>query len=929
MTRPSNSRKAILAAAVTGCVLFVLATTCPLVSAQQSATPGANSPTGAAASGPASLSPADLGKQIDDLMRECDRYMNVSGQFQKVVECTQEALDLSEKAGDKSRAASARVYLGAALAAEGKLTEAIEVAKKGVEEARESGDKRVLEQALNTEAGCVGESGRYEEALALFYEIHDIARSIGDQTMEYMSLLNLGEAYTRSGEPEHAEAPLQESLRIAAQLKHTGPNGANPSKKGTEMALLNLGAMELERSRYAEAMTYYEQVHLSHPQSPLWQITALEGMAQAHQHMDQPQQAIDLFVEAIAAASKTAGALLEARLLTELGTSQEAVGKLDEALASENKSLAIVHANGGDPDLDWEVEGRIGHILRGLGRNAEAVDHYQTSIKGIESLRSVAIATEEGRAGVLARSRAVYAETADLLVAMHQDADAFEIAERGRARAFIETLIVNRGGLPDELSPEQAKKESELLAHISAIQTALWKEGISVQEKQKRQAEIAKAEGDLDALHVSVRRSNPRYASVRFPESINAARVQSELPDNTSVLLEFMLGEKRSLVWVVSRHRVTATVLRPQKEIERQVLEFRRALTERASILTVKSSITKIDRLGSELYSTLLGPIRNAIPPGASVTIIPDGVLSYLPLETLVTGTRRGTAGEIRPLYLLEKYRISYAPSAAALAAIRSVNPARSDWGKELLAFGDPVVERPGANGTIASKTTFSRASSPDSALEAERPQARGAIYEDYAERGFSLSRLPYTREEVLGIGRLFSSAQRRLYLGDAATEQAIKNEHLDDYRYIHLASHGFIDESAPGRSGILFSRDPDSQEDGVLQADEIMRLKLSADLVTLSACSTGLGKLVNGEGVLGLTRAFLYAGTHNVAVSLWNVNDSATSALMRSFYSNLKKGESKSEALRKAKLYLLDGSNPVWRHPYFWAAFVLIGDGD
>lgn len=317
-------------------------------------------------------------------------------------------------------------------------------------------------------------------------------------------------------------------------------------------------------------------------------------------------------------------------------------------------------------------------------------------------------------------------------------------------------------------------------------------------------------------------------------------------------------------------------------------------------MLTVNSSIAKIDRLGSELHSTLLGPIRNAIPPGASVIIIPDGVLSYLPFETLVTGTKRGRAGEIRPPYLLEKCRISYVPSAAALAAIRSVNPSRSDWGKELLAFGDPVVERRETNGS--SKTSFVKASSPDSALEAERPLARGAIYEDYAERGFSLSRLPYTREEVLGIGQLFPSAQRPLYLGDAATEQAIKNEHLGDYRYIHLGTHGFIDESVPGRSGILFSRDPTSQEDGVLQADEIMRLKLSADMVTLSACSTGLGKLVNGEGMLGLTRAFFYAGAHNVSVSLWNVNDSATSRLMRSFYSNLKEGEPKSEALRKNK---------------------------
>jgi CHAT domain-containing protein len=141
------------------------------------------------------------------------------------------------------------------------------------------------------------------------------------------------------------------------------------------------------------------------------------------------------------------------------------------------------------------------------------------------------------------------------------------------------------------------------------------------------------------------------------------------------------------------------------------------------------------------------------------------------------------------------------------------------------------------------------------------------------------------------GISNLYPSSQRQVYLGEDAREETVKSEQLDAYRYIHFASHGFIDESHPGRSGILFSRSPNSSEDGMLQMGEIMRLKLNADLVTLSACSTGLGKLVNGEGVLDLTRAFFYAGARNITVSLWNVNDSATATLMKSFYENLNRG--------------------------------------
>jgi len=141
-------------------------------------------------------------------------------------------------------------------------------------------------------------------------------------------------------------------------------------------------------------------------------------------------------------------------------------------------------------------------------------------------------------------------------------------------------------------------------------------------------------------------------------------------------------------------------------------------------------------------------------------------------------------------------------------------------------------------------------------------------------------------------------------------------------------ATHGFLDETKPARSGILFSRAANSSEDGILQTGEIMRLKMNADLVTLSACSTGLGKLVGGEGILGITRGFFYAGARNVAVTLWNVNDSATAKLMSAFYRYLNSGVPKGEALRRAKLEMLHGSQPLWRHPYYWAAFVIEGDG-
>jgi CHAT domain-containing protein len=456
-------------------------------------------------------------------------------------------------------------------------------------------------------------------------------------------------------------------------------------------------------------------------------------------------------------------------------------------------------------------------------------------------------------------------------------------------------------------------------ARISAAQKNLWKQDITPEERKKSEAALTSAEDDLDGFHVELRQSNPRYASVHYPEPVGISEIQSKLLDDRAALVEYLLGENRSLVWVVTRSKVTASALPARKEIEDQVVAYRKLLSERASVLTVHQSLREIGRLGAKLYHSIFQPIEAATASSRTLIIVSDGVLDYLPFEALVTSSGSPASGKDRPSYLAERFTIVYGPSASALATIQVMNRETVTPPKMLLAFGDPVTT------SSADMTAFSSANhGSGSVLKTREPSAS----DDYAERGFSLARLPYARDEVLAISKLFPVSQRHIYLGAEAREETAKSEKLDDFRYIHFASHGFLDETRPGRSGILFSQVPNSAESGVLRVDEIMRLKLNADLVTLSACSTGLGKLVNGEGILGLTRAFFYAGARNVTVSLWNVNDSATAALMTAFYRNLNRELPKAEALRQAKLELIHSQQSAWRHPYFWAAFVIEGQG-
>lgn len=891
--------------------------------------PAQQSPPTSSSATPQSAPANDLAAQEDQLIKLCNEQLNVKGQFKDAEETAKQALDLSRKMGDKKRVMVALIYLASAYTYQGRFVEALEVHQQSADLAREIGNRKGLSRALNNIAGVLGDMGRFEESLSYLNQSMQVARELDDQPMQYTVLRNIGSLYLASGDPDKAEAPLQESLRIGRDLKHSDLV-ANPSKVATEASLLLLGDLESQREHYQLALKYYQQVRDSHPDNPQGVIDLLQDMAFAYQRLGEPQRSVELLQQAIPMAEKQHSASYP-QLLGGLGESQESLGQLNDALTSENAALSNVRESGGNPDYEWQVERELGHIHRSLGHNDEALVHYQNSIHGIEQLRAGALNTEFGRAGLGVRGRSLYAEAADLLYDMHREADALTTAERGRARAFLDVLAESRTGLADERSPEQRQREDAILARISAVQKDLWKENLPADQQKKDKAELAAAEDDLEAFHLEVRRSNPRYASIQYPEPMNVAQIQTGLLDERTVLAEFLLGEKRSLVWVVTKNGLTTVVLPPRSEIEDQVTAYRKLLTQHASALTMNHSLEDVHRLGARLYSSLIQPIEPAIASQRALVIVPDGALSYLPFEALVTNSPRG-ASAASSSYLVEKFAVRYGPSASALVTVQAMNRKSSAPQNMLLAFGDPSLTPTPSAPTAASSNEATRSVS-DSDHSSSLPASPAAsvaspafLADDYTERGFSFTPLPYTRDEVLAISKLFPASQRQVYLGADAREETVKSAKLEDFRYIHFASHGFIDEAKPGRSGIVLSRDPKSSEDGVLQMGEIMRLKLNADLVTLSACSTGLGKLVSGEGMLGLTRAFFYSGARNLTVSLWNVNDSATASLMKAYYENLKRGQPINVALQQAKLSLLRGSNPTWRQPYFWAPFILVG---
>jgi CHAT domain-containing protein len=273
--------------------------------------------------------------------------------------------------------------------------------------------------------------------------------------------------------------------------------------------------------------------------------------------------------------------------------------------------------------------------------------------------------------------------------------------------------------------------------------------------------------------------------------------------------------------------------------------------------------------------------------------VIQDGILHYVPFETLI-----GQDGQ----HLVEHQTISYAPSASILPQLKRDHT--PDVRKELLAVGDPTL--PSIPGR-------------------DLPQLVRAVY---TRAGFSFGPLPYAGRELNEIAGLFPAGQVKIIVGAQLTEATLKRERLAEYKRLHFASHALVDERVPDRSGIVLSAAADG-EDGILRVPQILRLRIDADLVVLSACQTALGKLVRGEGMLGLSRAFLTSGAARVIVSGWEVNDLSTADFMKTFYTFLRENIPPAEALRQAKLSLLHSSSPAYRHPYYWAPFILLGRPD
>jgi len=518
-----------------------------------------------------------------------------------------------------------------------------------------------------------------------------------------------------------------------------------------------------------------------------------------------------------------------------------------------------------------DLKARRGHV-------PEAKALYEQAEDVIEGML-ISVDEPYWNSSVVSAMSQTYLQHFELIARGGNVPEAFHVLERVRGRTLAWALEDRKAFTSSEPDPN-----ASLETNVSSLQTRLMQTK-STTEREQLLDQLVEYERRLGLAWT---RSD--VANQRLPvQPSKLATVERDL-NQDEVLLEYVLDDPNSYCLSISQNGAFVRALPAgRKEIEKSA---------QAYIDGIRAKGPGTD-IAMRLYELLLKPI----PETAShprLLIVPDGILNLLPFEALQDANGQ---------YIVKSRTISYVPSGTILDMLRHVDMAQPAP-KSLLAVGDVTYESQGGAGK--------RIPSPKS--------VSGRIERGIADlSGVSLNDLPQTRQEVEQISSIAGS-DAVVLLGKNATETAFKKEPLEDFRILHLAVHGFADTQYPERSALVLGVDPKSGDDGLLQVREIIRLRLNAELTTLSACDTGVGKLQGQEGISNLVEAFLVAGSKSVVASLWSADDTSASALMERFYQRLAKGESASSALRDAKLDLLAQYGDQL-NPFYWAAFIPVGE--
>lgn len=851
------------------------------------------------------------------------------GEPRKALEFLTEISDLLKDMGDRAKEGTFLNNICVIYETIAEYTKALEFCNQALSIRRDLQDERGTASVLNSLGNGYGDLGQYERALDLYSHSQALYAKFGDDNGQAIEFNNLGWLYAALGDYEKAIEFYNRALEIFRKQ-------GNQFRQGNTLS--NIAVIYADFGDFKKALEANQEAlkfRIASSNTDGEGIT-YNNIASCYSNLGEKQKALEYYKRSIAI-HRTRNPRQFASALRNMGRVYRELGETQKAAECLNEALEITRRIG-DPAGESGTLSLLAQVERDQGKLLDAKLHIEGAIASVESLR-VSLKDRKLRTSFFASVRKYHEVYIDVLMRLHKEnpAGGFDVAaliasENARARSLLESLTEASAQIGQGVDPALVARERtlrQLVSDKAELQLRLLSGNHSEEQATSMSKELDVLTTEYEQVQTQIRQSSPRYSALTQPFSLSLQEIQSRLLDQDTVLLEFALGEDKSYVFLVSPTSLKTFELPKRDEVEkasRSVYDLVTASDRFVPNESLEQRSKRLDQADNDypasaatLSRMLLGPLASELK-SKRLLIVGEGILQYVPFGALPDPSNQKTSGSDQtPQPMIAGHEIISLPSASVLGVLRRDMRDRPRALKTIAVFADPVfVAQDPRIGSI-------RKEGPIDNSEQGSDVKRSA--EESGLNGFP--RLRFSRQEADQIIRLAPRSNSFEALDFAANKTAATSEDLKQYRIVHFATHSLINSRHADLSGIVLSLvDQEGKpQNGFLRLYDIYNMNLSAELVVLSACQTALGKDIKGEGLVGLTRAFMYAGASRIVASLWRTEDRATAVLMNRFYESMLAGNgmSPAAALRKAQLSMWQDKR--WRQPRYWAAFTLQGE--
>lgn len=854
-----------------------------------------------------------LYRQVGDRPGEAETLLglglvyNLLGNRQQAIDSYKQAIPVYQAARDKGGEALSLYRIGKINFNLGDYQRSLDYYKQALPIYRAIADNSGIARTFNDMGAVYEPLGEYQRSLDHYNQALSFWRKANNANGEATTLNNIGLIYDTLGEYDRSLDYYNRALPLYE---------AAENKTGIARVRNNIGLYYDASDKQEQALESYNLA------LALWQelgdirgqATTLNNIGFSYAKLQRLNTALDSYNQALPLWQELGDIRGEAATLSNIGFVYANLGQFNQALNYYNQALDI-REQIGDRAKQALTLYRVAQTERNKGNLDEAVSQIETALDIIEDLR-VNVTSQDLRTSFFASKQEYYEFYIDLLMQLHKtrpkqryDARALQARERASARSLLDILSYATTDIRSGIDPQLLQRQNQLQQKFAALEKRriqIFSGQHTAEQAKGIKQEIENLIEEYRALQANIQATSPRYAALTQPQPLTVKEIQKKVLDKDTLLLSYSLGEERSYLWAVTSRDLKSYELPGREAIENAARRFRNSIIAPTQRIRQQRAIQAADRL----YEMILAPVADQLED-KRLLILGDGALQYVPFAALPA---RATVESNGYVPLVVEHEIVTLPSASTMGILRREVGDRPPASKTLAVLADPVF---GQNDDRLNSST--RENTWSLAPELERSARESGVFFD---------RLPFTQQEAEQILALVPTAQRRYGSGFSANRDFATSNQLSEYRILHFATHGLLNSQNPELSGLVLSLvdEVGNPQNGFLRLHDIFNLNLPAELVVLSACETGLGKEIRGEGLVGLTRGFMYAGAARIVVSLWSVDDRATSLLMVDFYQQmLEKGLSPAAALRQAQIQMW--KQQEWKIPYYWAAFTLQGE--